>query len=94
MESEPISYRQLDELLVHLGFSRSRVEPKWLRYEHASSDTLIVLADKKPTDPVRITDAVSARQHLIEKGLINPLELDAFLSRNSSARKAVSARRD
>ncbi len=89
--SVKMNYKQLDELLIHLGFSRARVEPKWLRYEHAPSNTLIVLADKKPSDPVRITDAVSARQHLIEKGLLTALELDAFLSRNLADRQAVSA---
>jgi hypothetical protein len=94
MGFDQINYKQLDELLIHLGFSRSRVEPKWLRYEHAPSDTLIVLADKKPSDPVRITDAVSARLHLIEKGLVTAQELEAFLSRNSVARKPVSAKGD
>jgi hypothetical protein len=53
---------------------------------------LIVLVDKKPSDPVRITDAVSARQHLIEKGLITAVELEAFLSRTSADRKVVSAK--
>ncbi len=94
MESDQITYRQLDELLIHLGFTRSRVEPKWLRYEHAPSDTLIVLADKNPSDMVRITDAVSARRHLIEKGLITPQELETFRSPNSAARKAVSTPHD
>ena len=92
MESDQISYKQLDGLLLHLGFSRSRVEPKWVRYEHAASDTLIVLVDKKPSDPVRITDAVSARLHLIEKGLITPKELEAFLSRKATTRKAAATK--
>jgi hypothetical protein len=94
METEQISYKQLDKLLIHLGFARSRVEPKWLRYEHSASDTLIVLADKMPDDRVRITDAVSARRHLIEKGLVTPLELEGLLARNAAARKAVSTPSD
>jgi hypothetical protein len=85
-----MTYKQLDELLVHLGFSRAHVEPKWLRYEQAASDTMIVVVDKKPHEPVRITDVVSARRHLVEKGLVTEEALEAFLSRNETARKTVS----
>jgi hypothetical protein len=92
MDLDHITYKQLDDLLSDLGFVRSHVEPKWLRYEHAPSDSLIVLAEKKPQDLVRITDAVSARLHLVAKGLISEEELKAFLSRSSVARKAVSAK--
>jgi hypothetical protein len=93
MESDPITYQQLDDLLVRLGFSRDRVEPKWIRYEHAKSDTLIVLPEKKRDEPVRITDAVSARRHLIEKGLITAEELETILSSQPSAPPAGSPRR-
>ena len=54
MGTEPITYKQLDELLVHLGFSRQRIEPKWLRYEHAASDTVIALVEKRPQDPLHV----------------------------------------
>jgi hypothetical protein len=70
----------MDKLLGHLGFIRHKVKPKWIRYEHAPSDTVIVLVDKKPTDPVRPTDVLSARLHLILKGLISEDEFGAFLS--------------
>ncbi len=89
MTSKGITYKQLDDLLVGLGFTRQRVEPKWLRYEHAASDTVIALPEKRPHEPLRITDAVSARRHLIEKGLITEARLHALLS--SANRKRTEA---
>lgn len=76
-----ITYKQFDELLLQLGFSRTCVQ-KWLRYQHKPSDLLIVVAAKEPNDLVRVTDAVSARRHLVEKGLISPSKLDEILSPN------------
>ena len=87
MDVDRITYEQLGAVLVHLGFSRSHVEPKWVRYEHAPSGTEIVLVEKPPHEIVRITDAVSARLHLIEKGLITEEEMEAIVS----GQKAVVA---
>lgn len=91
METDPITYKQLDELLVHLGFSRQHVDPKWVRYEHAASDTLIALVEKAPHEPVRVTDAVSARRHLIEKGLITEHALESMLSPNATPLRSAPA---
>jgi hypothetical protein len=93
MHTDRMTYQQLDDLLVELGFSRQHVEPKWRRYEHAPSDTIITLVEKGPHEPVRITDAVSARQHLVEKGLITEEELEAKLSTSAGTAKTVSAKK-
>ena len=87
MSPERITYQQLDDVLLRLGFSRQRVEPKWLRYEHAASNTIITLVEKPPQEPVRVTDAVSAHRHLVEKGLITEEELEALLARNTVSAK-------
>jgi hypothetical protein len=93
MTIDPITYKRLDQVLCQLGFLRKRVEPKWLRYEHADSDTVIVLVEKKPTDFVRITDAVSARRHLVERGLISAAEIDAILHRQATRKQHSSGKR-
>ncbi len=92
MDLDRMTYKQLDQLLIELGFTRDRVEPKWLRYEHAPSDTMIVLADKKPNEMVRITDAVAARLHLVAKGLISEEELQRFLSRSVNGKRSLTAK--
>jgi hypothetical protein len=91
VEVDRMTYQQLDEVLLRLGFSRDNVGPNWVRYEHTPSDTVIVLADKNTHELVRVTDAVSARLHLVEKGLITEGEMEAIVSRNASGQKAISA---
>jgi hypothetical protein len=81
MSRNPFTYQQLDDVLHHLGFSRERLEPKWLRYFHAPSQTEIILVEKKPADPVRSSDAWSAREHLLQKGLIGEEELDRLMEK-------------
>jgi len=88
MVTDRITYAQLDELLTRLGFTRRRVEPKWFCYEHAGTQTMIVLIEKKPTELVRVTDAISARRHLVEKGLISDEDFDAIVPRKATAKKA------
>lgn len=83
MATNRITYKQFDELLVQLGFSRKRLDGKWMRYEHQPSELVIVVAAKEPTALVRITDAVSARRHLVEKGIISASELELLLSQDS-----------
>ena len=91
MTTDRITYKQLDALLTHLEFSRTHVEPKWLRYEDASSDTWIFLVDKKPDEIVRVTDAFSARHLVVEKGLISEEEMESIFSQNAPEQKTVSA---
>ena len=91
--SNSITYKQLDEVLVHLGFDRQRVQSKWLRYEHPASQTVIVLAAKKPNELVRVTEAISARRHLVEKGIIGEEEIEALFSGNSTLGKIHSGKK-
>jgi hypothetical protein len=88
-----ITYKQLDDVLSRLGFTRQRVEPRWLRYEHAESDTVIILVEKKPSESVRVTDAVSARRHLVEKGLVGAQELEALFAREATPQAPVAGKK-
>jgi hypothetical protein len=81
MSPAQFTYQQLDHVLHHLGFSRERFEPKWLRYVHAPSQTEIILVEKEPAEPVRPSDAWSARAHLLQKGLIGAEDLDRLLEK-------------
>ena len=88
IQADKMTYRQLDQILTRLGFTRHRVEPKWLRYDHEESDTMIALVEKKPGELVRPTDAISARIHLVAKGLASEEEIDRWLNRKTPAKKA------
>jgi hypothetical protein len=79
MDRDSVTFEQLDRLLGQLGFSRQIAPPNRVWYEHAGSDTVIILPDQKLGDPVRAPDWMSARVHLIEKGLVSEEELHEML---------------
>ena len=68
MVGNPVTYEQLDQVLRQLGFISRKAEPRLQHYEHALSDTTIILGDRRPTESVLPSELVSARRHLIEKG--------------------------
>jgi hypothetical protein len=88
------TYRQLDEVLLSLGFTRQHVAPKWRRYDHTASDTMIAVVEKGPDELVRITDAVAARRLLVEKGLISDEEFEEQLERSATSRPTASSKQD
>jgi predicted RNA binding protein YcfA (HicA-like mRNA interferase family) len=69
-QSERATYRELIELLETPGFQDASVEGSHRAFRHGASDTLILLADLKPEDPVRREDLISVRRHLDSKGLM------------------------
>src|SRR5436190_16073298 len=89
MGSNQITYQQLDALLLRLRFIRDRMEPKWLRYSHADSGTQIILVENKPTEFVRASDAWSAREHLLQNGLLSEDEFSDFLKNGAMPQKAT-----
>jgi hypothetical protein len=83
MAINEFTYQQLDRVLSQLGFTSQRVEARnrtWLYYEHAGSQTEIILIEKKPSELVHEANALSARRQLIERGLIEEDELDRMLA--------------
>jgi hypothetical protein len=94
LATDRITYQQFDELLLSLGFTRQHVAPKWRRYDHAASDTMIAVVEKGPDELVRSTDAIAARLLLMEKGLISEQEFQERLTRSVAARPTTSTKKD
>jgi predicted RNA binding protein YcfA (HicA-like mRNA interferase family) len=69
--SKPATYRDLVQLLARLGFQDESVEGSHRAFRHGASETLILLAEFEPEDPLRAEDLISARRHLVAKGLIS-----------------------
>lgn len=69
------------------------MEPRWRRYEHAHSDTMTSVGDRRPTESVLPSELVSARRHLIEKGHVDAEELEQMLSPKSPRQKTTSSSR-
>ena len=82
MAHNRISYDDLDRFLHGLGSQRQVVEPHRLVYEHPESKTLIVLADRDKSAPVREADVVSIQKQLLDHGLASRNDL-AFFSQSA-----------
>lgn len=87
MSHDPISYQDLDVFLHDLGFRRQVVEQHRLVYEHPPSETLIVLADRDKSEPVREADVMSIEKQLMDRGLASQTEL-SFLSQSAKRPRA------
>ena len=66
-----ITYSQLDRLFGALGFEVASSGHPGQVYRHPESGVIIVLAMRRPTDLVSSADLMSARRHLIERGLLD-----------------------
>jgi len=82
MMASQITYGELAEVLMRLGFTATTVEDRWQAYRHADSDTLIVLANRDSASPARPSDLVSVRRHLVDNDLIAENEFDMILDRS------------
>jgi hypothetical protein len=80
MNDRAILYRELYQLLTRLDFVEVSRENKWKAFQRRGSEMLILLADREPDTPARVTDLVSVRRHLIESGVIDRGEFERLLS--------------
>jgi predicted RNA binding protein YcfA (HicA-like mRNA interferase family) len=90
MATSGVTYGDLQQLLLSLGFVEESVEASHRAFRHRASDTVIVLAyGYDSTTPVRNEDLLSVRRHLHEKGLASARALAAL--RAKRARNVKSA---
>jgi hypothetical protein len=90
MTNNQVTYGQLDKVLRELGFICQKVGPRWKRYEHAASDTVILLGDRQPNEAALQSEVVSARVHLVQKGLVSEVDLERMMSPKPLPQKAPS----
>lgn len=69
-----VRFSELRQLLEGLGFTCFQ-KPKWVAFEHAASDTLIVLRKYRANEVVSPTDLAAASTMLDQRGL---LEAETF----------------
>ena len=70
-----VTWRQIETLLLHLGFTSFERPNRGVVYEHAESGTVLLLPPVDKVKTPRAADIHSIGQHLIGHGL---LEEDAF----------------
>ncbi len=77
--NKQVSYGQLRRALLKLKFIESDLKPRWKAYRHAGTDTLILLAHRRPSQFAREQEISSVIRHVVEKGIAPEEELDRLL---------------
>lgn len=85
--AKSITYRQLHQFLLDLGFSKVKSKGAQRVYRHEDSDTTFVFGDHSLTAAVTPTDRVGVRRVLDEKGLLSAQEFDAFTASGALAER-------
>ncbi len=90
-----ITYGQLHQFLLDLGFEDKSVNDSHAGFRHAVSATVILLAIHQPRDPAKLADVRYVRRILIERGLVTSAEFDGFLAEGripeSSAKRSTAS---
>lgn len=84
-----ITYAELDRLLVELGFTEVPVKPSWKAYRWAASEKLVLLPNQPQDSTVRPVELASVRRHLVEAGLVDVEEFEAWLAGGSLPRPSA-----
>jgi len=82
MNTDRITFREFEALLLRLGFAHSKPRGDHRYYRHDASDTVILLPDYAPDDLVRPHHAIAIRRLLDEKGLLESVEYDRVVARS------------
>lgn len=74
-----VTNRQLEELLLHLGFIETSRDDRAIVYQHSAADSLIALPTKEFNGKARLADLMSVEVHLIGRGHIDESSFEAFV---------------
>ena len=75
----PVTFADLRQFLLRLGFVETRVPKSHLVYQHASSGTVLTVRPYRPRDHVDATTLIVVRRHLVERGLIEAAAFERLL---------------
>lgn len=79
-----ITFGELRELLLEVGFSESPQEPNRLQFEHPVTGTILLFRPHDCDEAVSRRDMVVVRRQLVDNGLIDGAAFDRFLERASA----------
>jgi hypothetical protein len=84
MKKAGITFAELRELLLDLGFSESLEEKKATRFTYPATRTFLLFRAYRPKEIVHIRDMLVVRRQLVDNGLIEPAVLESFLQKASA----------
>ena len=74
--TKQISYGQLHRALLKLRFVETNSETRCKAYHHSDTNTLILLANRRPERFAREPEVRSVIRHVVEKGIAPQEELE------------------
>jgi predicted RNA binding protein YcfA (HicA-like mRNA interferase family) len=86
--AEEVTYGQLSQVLLDLGFIEHTVPKSHAGYRHEESETVILLAPHASEDIARPLDVRYVRRVLNETGLLDAQEFDRRLAESYSSHTA------
>ncbi|HYV36389.1 MAG TPA: hypothetical protein VE988_11830 [Gemmataceae bacterium] len=79
-----ITFGELRDLLLDVGFSELPQEQDRLRFEHPVSGTILLFRPHDPHEAVSHRDMVVVRRQLVDNGLMEGAGFDRFLEKASA----------
>ena len=84
MRKNDITFGELRDLLLEVGFSECPREQGRLRFEHPVIDTVLLFRPYRASEVVNQRDMAVVRRQLVDNGLIEGAAFDRFLERASA----------
>ena len=81
MKLEEITFFDLEKLLSRLGFINQPTTGSQTVFQHAASNTLIILPHYEPQEPLREIHLLGTQKMLIEKDLISRAAFQGFMEK-------------
>lgn len=77
--SNPITYRELDTLLLGAGFTSASLPGGQIVYQDGQGDVIFAFHDLQPSETVRPHHLAAVRRWFLDTGIMTEAEFDAWL---------------
>ncbi len=84
MKKNGITFRELRDLLLEVGFLEHSQEQGRLRFEHPVTGTILLFRTYRSSEMVNERDLAVVRRQLVDNGLLEEAVFDRFLERASA----------
>jgi hypothetical protein len=84
MRKNGITFSELRELLLELGFCELPQAPNRIRFEHPMTGTVLLFRAHESKDRMTEREMLVVRRQLVDNGLIEGSAFDRFLQRASA----------
>ena len=84
MRKNGVTYGELRQFLLKLGFAESTAQANQIRFEYSAAGPILLFPAHDGTETVTTRDLVVIRRQLLDNGLVEPPAFERFLARTSA----------